>query len=514
MERYHPLLLAIWRDACHHIEIDASLRRIASLLSAELPVDTVVLYLLDVRKKALELLSFVSLSGDESSAPPQPALAPSEVKKLAKWCRRSLLQESRVAEPLSLFDHEFLDGLGAHVVAVPLCSEHGSLGILLLGTSSRRFEPHEQKLVELLREPLSVAFENDRRLHELVALREAAEADKRKLLTRLGRDKFEDVIIGAEGGLSAVMERVALVSRSDVPVLILGETGSGKEVIARAIHGGSSRTRGPFIRVNCGAIPPELIDSELFGHERGSFTGAIAERKGWFERADEGTLFLDEIGELPLAAQIRLLRVLQEGVFERVGGERALHVDVRIIAATHSDLALKVQERTFREDLWYRIAVFPIVLPPLRERKQDIPDLAAHFAERAARRFGLRQQMPTEEDIALLSGYDWPGNVREFSSVLDRAAILGDGKSLEIAKALGVTLGAKTAPSPLLPQTSPSEPMPSLDAAMRQHIERALALCRGRIEGPHGVAALLHINPHTLRARMRKLGIDWRQFRT
>ncbi len=513
MERYHALLLAVWRDACRHIEIDASLRRIASLLSAELPVETVALYLIDAHKKALELLGFVSVNGDRTSPPPQLVLGHKGVNELARWCRSSSLQESTVTETPSLFDHELLDGLGAHLMAVPLCSQHGSLGVLFLGTSSEPFKPREQKLAELLREPMSVALENDRRLHELVALREAAEADKRKLLNRLGREKFEDVIVGAESGLSAVMERVALVSRSDVPVLLLGETGSGKEVIARAIHDRSLRAKGPFIRVNCGAIPPELLDSELFGHERGSFTGAVAERKGWFERADEGTLFLDEVGELPLAAQVRLLRVLQEGMFERVGAERALHVDVRIIAATHSDLARRVQERTFREDLWYRIAVFPIVLPPLRERKQDIPDLAMHFAQRAARRFGLRQQTPAQQDIELLSSYDWPGNIREFASVMDRAAILGDGNSLEIAKALGVAWSAKTGTPLSVPQRDSAGPASTLDAAMRQHIERALVACRGRIEGPRGVAVLLGVNPHTLRARMRKLGIDWRQFR-
>ena len=371
----------------------------------------------------------------------------------------------------------------------------------------------EVRLAALLGEPLAVALENDRRLHELMALREAAEADKRKLLYRLGREELKDDIVGAGDGLRVVMERVGLVSRSDVPILLLGETGSGKEIIARAIHERSARAAAPFIRVNCGAIPGELIDSELFGHERGSFTGAHTGRKGYFERADGGTLFLDEIGELPLAAQVRLLRVLQDGRFERVGGEQSLHVNVRIVAATHRDLARMVQEHAFREDLWYRIAVFPIVLPPLRERKQDIPALAEHFAQRAARRFGLRPQSPAPEDIELLCAYHWPGNVRELASVLDRAAILGDGKGLEVALALGIV------PAQKAPATSseaschdPVTPV-TLDEAMRQHIQRVLASSRGKIEGRGGAAALLDINPHTLRARMRKLGIDWKVYR-
>ena len=191
------------------------------------------------------------------------------------------------------------------------------------------------------------------------------------------------------------MERVELVSKSDVPVLIFGETGSGKEVVARAIHNRSPRAKRPFIRVNCGAIPHELIDSQLFGHEKGAFTGATETRQGWFERADGGTLLLDELGELPLAAQVRLLRILQDGWLDRVGGQRPISVDVRIVAATHRDLPAMVAAGQFREDLWYRLAVFPIVLPPLRERREDIPELARHFAQRAATRFGLYPAEPT-----------------------------------------------------------------------------------------------------------------------
>ena len=313
------------------------------------------------------------------------------------------------------------------------------------------------------------------------------------------------------------MERVKQVAKADAPVLLLGETGSGKEVIARAIHSGSRRARGPFHRVNCGAIPPELIDSELFGHERGAFTGATERRQGWFERADTGSLLLDEIGELPLAAQVRLLRVLQDGRFERVGGQRHLSVNVRIIAATHRDLASMVTEHTFREDLWYRLAVFPIRLPAMRERPADIPALARHLAAKACVRYGTLPILPSESDLALLRAYEWPGNVREMGAVMDRAVILGDGRRLEIAKALGLAPSVSgAARSPVVPKGAPTvtSGFPTLDAVIGEHIRTALAQSGGRVEGSRGAAALLGVNPHTLRARMRRLRIDWSGYRS
>jgi transcriptional regulator with GAF, ATPase, and Fis domain len=326
---------------------------------------------------------------------------------------------------------------------------------------------------------------------------------------RLKRAGLNDAIVGAEDGLREVMAAVRQVARADVPVLVLGETGAGKEVVARAVHTHSRRANGPFLRVNCGAIPPELIDSELFGHERGSFTGAVGTRKGWFERADGGTLFLDEIGELPLAAQVRLLRVLQDGSFQRVGGERTLTVDVRLVAATNRDLRQAVRDGGFREDLWFRIAVFPIPLPPLRERVQDMPALAAHFSLRAAERLGLPPRMPDASDLAALAAYPWPGNVRELASVIERAAILGDGRRLEVARALGVS-------PPLAALASPqrsNQPLSSLEDVIRQHIEVALSQCHGRVEGPFGAARLLNLNPHTLRSKMRKLGVSGQIYR-
>ena len=307
------------------------------------------------------------------------------------------------------------------------------------------------------------------------------------------------------------MERVKAVSDSTVPVLLLGESGTGKEVIARALHEGSARAGNAFVRVNCGAISPELIDSELFGHERGSFTGAVARKRGWFERADGGTLLLDEIGDLPPAAQVRLLRVLQEGSFERVGGEGEVHVDVRIVAATHRDLPAMVQDGRFREDLWYRLSAYPIIVPPLRERLEDIPDLAQHLIEKATQRFGVRPLTLKPHDIELLRAYPWPGNVRELASVIDRAVLLYDGAHLDLHSALERTVFV-TPPTPAPLDTNPNVEM-SLDSVVTQHIRRVLEMTGGRIEGPGGAAETLRVNPHTLRARMRKLRINWAEFR-
>jgi hydrogenase-4 transcriptional activator len=323
----------------------------------------------------------------------------------------------------------------------------------------------------------------------------------------------EERLIGRDTGLAAVMTRARMVSRSSAPVLLFGETGTGKEIIARAVHEHSSFRTGPFRRVNCGAIAPELIDSELFGHEPGAFTGAVSRRKGWFEQADGGTLFLDEVGELAPAAQVRLLRVVQDGEVVRVGGERPIRVSVRIVAATHRDLPALVESQTFREDLYYRLAVFPIVIPPLRDRPTDIRAFAEYFAERAADRFGLRPVAVDDDDVRLLAEYRWPGNVREMAAVMDRAVLIGQGRELNVAAALGQSTRASAAPAAAAGDAVRPAAIEPLDIVIRRHIEAALHETHGRVEGPYGAARLLRINPHTLRARMRKLAIDWRRFR-
>jgi hydrogenase-4 transcriptional activator len=529
---FSNLLLDVWREVGRHLELRESAPTIAAMLAKHLPLGGLLVRRLDSQHQALETVAATGPAAQTHSLS-RTVLSPARFKRLLHWAKDGeVLQGSRVkrsGELASLVPDE----IDAEVLAGPLRGSDGGTGaLILIADYPRPLLPSHQKLVAALLEPFSAAVENDRRLHELAALREAAEADRRSLLSRLGRQEMGETIVGADAGLKFVMERVELVAKSDVPVLILGETGTGKEVVSRAIHTRSARAAAPFIRVNCGAIPSELIDSQLFGHERGSFTGAADTRQGWFERADGGTLFLDEIGELPLAAQVRLLRVLQDGFIERVGGQQPLRVDVRIVAATHRDLAAMVKTATFREDLWYRINVFPILLPRLRERQADISALARHFAQRAANRFGLPPVEPTAADLHLLLQYNWPGNIRELAAVIDRAAILGNGERLDIATALGSGSAAspphmplpssaptlyevipKAAPVPRIEQPRSQPPVGKLSAAMKEHIEQALVATQGRIEGRGGTAELLGINPHTLRARMRKLGLDWSRYR-
>ncbi|RLS76825.1 MAG: sigma-54-dependent Fis family transcriptional regulator [Planctomycetota bacterium] len=512
----------VWRQACRHIDIVECVTAISGTLAEHLPLQAVAVLRVTPADRRIETLAVSGAGRSARQGFGAVVLEPAAWRRLSPWLRGSDVDGATV---LTWLRAVLPEGLAENALAGPLHTADGTGILVLVAREGATFSTADRRLARQLLEPLAAAFENDGRLHELRTLREAAEADRQTLLSRLGRQHVSEELVGGRTGLRHVLERVELVARSDLPVLILGETGTGKEVVSRAIHSRSKRGDGPFIRVNCGAIPAELVDSQLFGHEKGSFTGAAEQHQGWFERADGGTLFLDEIGELPLPAQVRLLRVLQDHQIERVGGRAPLHVDVRIVAATHRDLAAMVKERTFREDLWYRINVFPILLPTLRERMEDIPDLVRHFVQRATTRFGLPAVEPTEADLAQLTAYDWPGNIRELGAVIDRAVILGAGRVLDVAAALG--LGGRTPTAlPQVPSaagagaptlgtvpTAPTGMLLPLAAAMRQHIERALVATRGRVEGRRGAAALLEINPHTLRARMRKLGIDAARFR-
>jgi transcriptional regulator with GAF, ATPase, and Fis domain len=313
-----------------------------------------------------------------------------------------------------------------------------------------------------------------------------------------------------------VLAHVGRVAPTDASVLVTGETGTGKELIARAVHSSSKRRDRPLIKVNCAALPAGLVESELFGHEKGAFSGAIARRQGRFELADGGTIFLDEIGELPAEAQVKLLRVLQEREFDRVGGAAPIRVDVRVIAATNRDLLQEVRDKRFREDLYYRLNVFPVRLPPLRERRDDIPLLVHFLLNKFAPRVGKRLDGVGRETMRRLLEYPWPGNVRELENVLERAVILATGPTLEVAPDLLPTPAAALAaggPDPeedrviaVTRQTS-GRPQPTLEAVERDYILTVLRQTNWVITGPRGAAKALGLNPSTLRSRIKKLGI-------
>lgn len=316
-------------------------------------------------------------------------------------------------------------------------------------------------------------------------------------------------IVGASRALRQVMLQVDAVAPTEATVLITGESGTGKELLATEVHARSRRSNRPFIKVNCSAIPREIFESEFFGHAQGAFTGAVRERPGRFQIADGGTIFFDEVGELPLEMQAKLLRVLQEGEYERVGDDRTRKVDVRVIAATNQNLADEVRARRFRQDLFYRLNVFPLELPPLRARKEDIPLLAAH----AIARMSIRHRMPapplTPQDIACLQGYDWPGNIRELQNVVERAVILSNGVGLRLDVALHN--GPATRETALQSDSS-SDDVVLTDRECREreraNVKRALEHCEGRIYGRGGAAELLGINPTTLASRLRALKIE------
>ena len=344
-------------------------------------------------------------------------------------------------------------------------------------------------------------------IHDRKPAEERVRNENLALREEIDRASMFEEIVGASRGLRRVLAQVSKVAATDSTVLVLGETGTGKELIARAIHKRSGRAAEPFIRVNCAAIAPSLVTSELFGHEKGAFTGAVQRRLGRFEAANGGTIFLDEVGDLPMETQVALLRVLQEREFERIGSTRPISVDVRVVAATNRDLDAAVAAGSFRQELFYRLNVFPIRIPPLRERRDDIPLLAQYLIERYARKAGKKLLNIGKPTLDALTAYDWPGNVRELQNVIERAVILCDGETFAVDEswlrrdARGVPAPARTASL-----------VRSLAEHEREIIEAALAASRGRISGPSGAAARLGIPRQTLESKLRVLEIDKHRF--
>jgi transcriptional regulator with GAF, ATPase, and Fis domain len=498
---------------CGNLNIAEALHATRLHIGSVVPADAVFLEYYDAGLEAMRTIARADRDGGQhvDLVTPLPKsireelvyTSPADVGRARPINRPALNQVS-----VAMLRFHGYDESAVSIMPMQLKSSEGLLGgIVFIAERPDRYNEEHARLVSLLADPFAIALANALTHREVLRLRDRLADDNRYLnreLLRLAGDE----IVGADFGLRDVMKKVRQVAPTDSPVLLTGETGVGKDVIANAIHLGSPRRDGPFIAVNCGAIPDTLIDSELFGHEKGAFTGALARQRGRFERADGGTILLDEIGEMPLQAQVRLLRVIQHREIERLGGTERIPVDIRVIAATNQNLAALARQGRFREDLWFRLNVFPIDVPPLRERRSDIPALVRHFIDRKAAELNLGETPALAPGaIDALIRYAWPGNVRELENLVERAMIIHRGDLLRFddlsSTQAEVSAGA---PDELL-RTS------TLDEVVARHIRHALAMTGGKIHGPGGAGEILGVNPNTLRHRMKKLGIPFRKRR-
>lgn len=494
---------------CGTLEIQKGIQQCFGLLQQYMPIDSIYLERFEQDLFAMRVVAYACQNSCEQKDVLVPL--PEESKILMEDYVKSV--KTKAVESVQVFNRPdevpqmikmqtILGEPPSSVLSLPLIIEDNYLGAVdIYAAGKDRFEENHIRLFSMLREPFSIAMSNVLRYREVLRLKNHLAEHNQYLHSEL-RQLRGDEIIGARFGLKEVVEKARQVAPMDSPVLITGETGVGKDVIANAIHCSSSRSNGPYVKINCGAIADNLIDSELFGHEKGAFTGAINLKRGCFERAERGTVFLDEIGELPLQAQTRLLRVLQDKEIVRVGGEVTINLNVRVIAATNRNLVEMVKNGHFREDLWFRLNVFPIWVPPLRRRKSDIPELVQYFIEKKS----IELKLPTIPQIGPnglepLFDYHWPGNVRELANIIERELIVNpygpiyfenitrlDNHSTEI-------------------QLDNDSEILKLDEINIQHIKRVLNFTKGKIHGNSGAAELLGINPGTLRSRMKKLGI-------
>ena len=492
---------------CGSLEIEKALQATLLYLQKYLPVDRMTLQRFDqdfgtmhtiatATAKECQLINVLIPVSKEAQITPR--LKVSQEQSEVRIFNQP--QENALCREMMKFLHLSCQAL----MVMRLRLKEEVLGSLVVMTESdQKYTDEHGRLLSILREPFVIALANTLAHQDVIKLKNLLSDDNRFLQSELRRLSGEN-IIGANFGLRSVMQQVRQVAGLDSPVLLFGETGAGKDVIANALHSLSPRKDKPFIAVNCGAIPENLIDSELFGHEKGAFTGALSQKRGRFERANRGTIFLDEIGELPLPAQVRLLRVLQNKEIERVGGQEPITLDIRVIAATNRNLEAMVENKSFREDLWFRLNVFPIRIPPLRERKSDIPALVQYFIQLKAKELKL-PAIPKLSDGAIndLIAYHWPGNVRELQNIVERALILNPTGPLHFEH-LKHSIHSKPRAVIQEPQT---EPIEKLDDVIVRHIQLVLEQTEGKIHGPAGAAELLGVNASTLRNRMKKLGI-------
>src|SRR5438034_5391275 len=528
-QRYRTLL-EINNALIANLTRDALFRAIAEAVRRVVPFDRTAIFLHDPERDVLRLFTL------ESSLPTSyfalglemPA-NDSHVGRVFREQRLLLRGDLGTQREFPMEERAYGDGVRSYVI-VPLVVHGRSIGTLAVASvNPHQYSESDAAFFQEVANQVALAIENMKAYEEIAALKATLERESVYLREEIHREHNFDEIVGSSARLRALLRQVEQVAPTDSTVLITGETGTGKELIARAIHSRSPRRERPLVKVNCSAISAGLVESELFGHVKGAFTGAIDRRVGRFELADGGTIFLDEIGELPLETQVKLLRVLQEQEFEPVGSSRTLRVDVRVIAATNRDLQEAVRTGRFRPDLFYRLNVFPIAIPPLRERRADIPQLVMCFLSRFSRSLGKQISAVAPQTMQHLCAYEWPGNVRELQNVIERAVVLCEGPVLEIDPDL-VPLSAATsrASEPVARSGSaeaapPNEPagvraaapddIAPLEEMERRHIVAVLESTAGVIHGPKGAARILKLHPNTLRSRMEKLGITFKRTR-
>ncbi len=516
--QYLQLILRVWEAVNNELELRDVLAALAEVLLPFVPMTSIgVVEFNGSQHDLLEgyVCGFPSRKGEniqeytsrvhQSASVSLPSVP---IKPVSPYIERNDYEEpytvSDLLEKDAWFPHEFnLASFGVRSYAsIPLRMKGKTVGTIVFSRLDPL--PFTVDQIVLLRDasrPIATAVGNARAFEEIRALRDQLQAENLQLRARVNQTAWFDEIVGHSSQIMLLRDAIEQVGPTNTTVMITGETGTGKELVARALHRCSPRSRGPMIRVNCGAIPETLIASELFGHERGAFTGATERRKGRFEQAHGGTIFLDEVGELPLDTQVMLLRVLQEREFERLGGSQTIHVDVRVIVATNRELQQEVRAGRFRNDLFYRLNIFPIHIPPLRERKMDIPLLASHFARVHGERMGRTIDKIEQRSMVLLESYSWPGNVRELENVIERAAILSRGQTLRINRDMLPGIGENT------------DVRQQLQGEERLTIENALLASGGRISGPNGAAKRLNLAPSSLEFRIKRLGIDKLQYR-
>jgi formate hydrogenlyase transcriptional activator len=500
------LLLDLSNRVMANLELRELLTEISASIRQVMQCDGVAVILAEAGENRFRLYA-LDFPGNKA---PMDEMAPMAIEGSS-----SMAQVFHTGRPLNLRYTDLTEDVVARAEGIrsichlPLAGRNRMLGILSLGRMEDiPFSDQDLEFLGQVANQVALAIENTLAYGQIAELKDRLAQENVYLESEIRNElKFEE-IIGQSAALRSVLNQIETVAPTDSTVLIYGDTGTGKELVARALHNLSARGKNAFVKLNCAAIPTGLLESELFGHERGAFTGAISQRIGRFELAHNGTVFLDEIGEIPLELQPKLLRVLQEREFERLGGTRTIRSDARLIAATNRDLSAMVVEQKFRQDLFYRLNVFPIRVPPLRERTEDIPLLVRHFVQQFSRRMNKHIDSIASETMRALVRYDWPGNIRELQNVIERAVILSPGPSLKVS-----LTDLKSRREPVVQRLEPpagngnGNMQSVLDETERAQILRALDQANGVVSGPEGAAARLGMKRSTLQFRMQKLGI-------